>query len=206
MIFDIGANIGLWSLNNINTSEKIIAVEASPITFTELVNNVSKYDKIIPVNFAVCNKNDYDDIKFYHANCHVVSTINKDWLTSENSRFHNFPYREIYCKTIKLDTLIQKYGVPDLIKIDVEGGEYECISSLTKKVNTLCFEWATEVNDTTFKCLDHLQNLGFTKYYIQNADNYTFRPQEEQYYDITEVKNLLLKTTLKVDWGMIWCK
>ena len=28
--------------------------------------------------------------------------------------------------------------------------------SLTKKVDTLCFEWAAEVNDITFKCLDYL--------------------------------------------------
>ena len=39
MYFDIGANIGNWSLANINQCDKIISVEASPITFKRLENN-----------------------------------------------------------------------------------------------------------------------------------------------------------------------
>jgi len=82
----------------------------------------------------------------------------------------------------------------------------ECISSLTKKVNVLCFEWASEVNDITFKCLDHLFSLGFTKYSIQSEDDYTFRPRDSDYIDLTLVKKILSNTTPKIHWGMIWCK
>ena len=41
MFFDIGANVGLWAKANIQFTDKIIAVEASPITFRKLVNNVT---------------------------------------------------------------------------------------------------------------------------------------------------------------------
>ena len=92
--------------------------------------NHCKNDKIILLNYAVCNNNG-NDIIFYQADCDVLSTINKDWLTKDISRFYNHPYREINCKTITIDKLIEQYGLPDLIKIDVEGGEYECIASLT---------------------------------------------------------------------------
>jgi FkbM family methyltransferase len=51
MYFDIGSNIGSWSLANIKSCDKIISVEASPITFTRLVNNC-KNDKIILLNFT----------------------------------------------------------------------------------------------------------------------------------------------------------
>jgi FkbM family methyltransferase len=204
MFFDIGSNIGKWALANVNNCDKIISVEASPITFNNLINNC-KNDKIILLNYAVCNNNG-KDITFYHATCDTLSTINKEWLTSPTSRFHDYQYREITCKTIGIDDLIQKYGVPDLIKIDVEGGEYECVASLTQKVNLLCFEWASETNDITFKSIDHLFNLGFKQYYIQNEDNYTFRPHDNDFYDITIVKNKLSQTIPKQDWGMIWCK
>ena len=40
MYFDIGSNIGSWSLENIKSCDKIISVEASPTTFTKLVNNM----------------------------------------------------------------------------------------------------------------------------------------------------------------------
>jgi FkbM family methyltransferase len=203
MYFDIGSNIGLWSLANIDTCDKIISIEASHITFNRLFNNCKNINKLELLNYAVCNNNG-NDIIFYQANCDVLSTLNKEWLTNTTSRFYNQPYTEIICKTITLDKLIEVYGIPSLIKIDVEGGEYECITSLTRKVDNLCFEWASEVNDINFKCIDYLFNLGFTQFYLQFEDNYTFRPHE--YYDIDIIKGKLNNTIAKQDWGMIWCK
>ena len=204
MYFDIGANVGRWSLANINKCNKIIAVEASPITFIKLINNC-KHDNIILVNYAVCNNN-FQDIIFYQAVSDELSTTNKEWLVSKESRFYNMPYTEIICKTIGIDNLIELYGIPNMIKIDVEGGEYECIMSLTQKIDLLCFEWAAEVNNITFKCLDYLLTLNFTQFYIQYEDEYTFRPEDNDFYDIDTIKQKLLKTILKEQWGMIWCK
>jgi len=201
LCFDIGSNIGAWTLANINTYEKIISVEADPITYQRLITNCTD-SKIICLNFAVCD-NDGNDITFFQCEANTLSTLNKDWLTDKKSRFYNTKYNEIICKTITLDFLINKYGKPNLIKMDVEGGEYECIKSLTQKVDQLCFEWASELADITFKCLDHLYNIGFTKFYIQNGDNYTFRPTE--YTSIENVKLQLSRTIPKKDWGMIWC-
>jgi len=205
MYFDIGSNVGNWSLQNIDLCDKIIAIEASPITFERLINNC-KNDRIILLNYAVCNNNG-NDITFYHSHCDPLSTINKDWLTNCSFRFYNTPYTEITCKTIGIDKLIEQYGLPDLIKIDVEGGEYECITSLTHKVKLLCFEWASENNEITFNCIDYLYNLGYTQYYIQmNSDDYLFRPNNNDFYDIYATKTKLSNTRLKIDWGMIWCK
>ena len=202
MFFDIGANIGMWALANADKSDKIISVEASPYTFQRL-SQVCKHDKIVLLNYAVCN-NEGKDVTFYHADSDVLSTLNKEWLTSETSRFHNQQYQEITCKSITIDSLIQQFGVPSLIKIDVEGGEHECITSLTMKVDTLFFEWASEVNDITFRCLDYLSTLGFSQFCVQNSDDYTFRPI--RWYDIEAAKVILKNTTPKIDWGMVWCK
>ncbi len=204
MYFDIGANIGAWTLQNINNANKIITIEASPITFEKLQNNC-KNDKIILLNYAVCDNN-FNDIIFYQAEADTISTINKEWLTSDKSRFYNYPYTEIICKTITIDKLIEQYGQPDLIKIDVECGEFECLKSLTQKVKLICFEWASETNDITFNCIDYLYSLGFTHFFIQYEDAYTFRPTDNEYYDILTIKNNLLNTIPKLHWGMIWCK
>ena len=205
MAFDIGANNGAWTRANINRFNKIVSVEASPTTFERLVKN-SNSEKSVLLNYAVCNNNG-EDITFYMATGNdVFSTLNKDWLTSETSRFYNEPYTQTTCKTITIDNLIKTYGLPDLIKIDVEGGEYECISSLTQKVKLLCFEWASEVNSITFKCIDYLFTIGFTQFYIQDSDHYTFRPDDNNFYDINLTKNKLLTMKEKIDWGMIWCK
>jgi len=203
MFFDIGANIGRWSLANLNNTLQIIAVEAVPETFIKLTNNTCMHSKIICLNFAVCNS-DKEYIDFYNCQADTLSTLNKDWLVSENSRFYNYKYNKITCKTITIDKLIQIYGIPELIKIDVEGGEFDCISSLTQKVKNLCFEWASETNDITFKCIDYLHNLGYNEFSLQFEDNYVYRPTS--YTDINSIKKLLEKTTPKREWGMIWAK
>ena len=123
-------------------------------------------------------------IKFYHCKTHhTLSTLNKDWFTNPKSRFYGERNNilEIICKTITIDKLIEIYGKPDFIKVDVECAEYECISSLNTKIDILCFEWTAEYNELSFKCLDYLENLGYTKFYIQDTDNYTFRPPENEF-------------------------
>ena len=186
MFFDIGANIGKWSLSNVNSCEKIIAIEASPNTFKRLVNNIVGNKKIIPLSYAVCNS-DKEFIEFYNCSADTLSTTNKDWLDSEKSRFYKqYNYNVINCKTITIDKLIEEYGTPELIKIDVEGGEFECLSSLTQKINNLCFEWASETNDITFKCLDYLEILGYTEFAIQIEDNYTYRPHFYRYINFVK--------------------
>jgi len=208
MYFDIGANIGEWTKQNILSASKIIAVEASPTTYLKLVNKVNTFDKnnkITCINIAVCDNNN-EPTTFCNCNTDTVSTLNKKWLTDQKSRFCNIDkFEEITVNTMTIDKMISIYGEPDLIKIDVEGGEYQCVKSLTKKVSNLCFEWASEMNDVSFDCLDHLQTLGFYHFEIQFQDNYTYRPLNFN-KSIDDIKHMLSQTTPKVEWGMIWCK
>ena len=200
--FDIGANVGAWALKNVDLYDKIISVEADESTFIKIKNNVTNNNKIVPINYAVCDSSE-EYIKFYKCDSDVLSTLNKDWLDGGKSRFH-LNYTEILCKTISIDKLIDLYGMPELIKIDVEQGEFDCIKSLTKKVKQLCFEWASEFFDISLNCLNYLYKLGFRHFFVQFTDDYTFRPSE--YYSISQAKQILNNTTPKNEWGMVWCK
>ena len=203
MFFDIGANVGRWSQANISSATKIISVEADPDTYSKLIRNCATQSNIICENYAACD-NSGADITFYKCtSADTISTLNRDWLADSSSRFNNYPFVEIKCKTITLDSLIEKYGMPALIKVDVEGGEFQCIRSLTQKVDCLCFEWASETNEITIQCLNYLQTLGFTKFFLQYEDSYTFRPSS--YTTVEAVKEALARTTPKKEWGMMWC-
>lgn len=203
MYFDIGSNTGQWTLANAENGRRIISIEASPTTYMTLINNCKLRQNIHCLNYAVHNTCG-ENVVYYHADTDTLSTTNKDWLTSETSRFCNYPYTETTCKTITIDALILEFGLPELIKIDVEGGEFECLSGLTQKVPLICFEWASELDDITIKCLDHLCTLGFTEFYVQYGDEYTFRPLG--YTSIESVRNSLAAAVPKQDWGMIWCR
>ena len=122
--------------------------------------------------------------------------------------------------TITIDRMIEAYGTPDLIKIDVEGHESSVLKSLTTKVKKLCFEWNEEMAEELYDCISLLENLGYDKFgvlgYFDEGDIYkhltynsagdTFL-QEPEYYSLNEVKNDLSKCINKdrrVNWGMVW--
>ena len=213
LYFDIGANVGAWALDNItqHNVDKIISVEASPETYPKLLANCGDDRGIIPIQYAVTN-HPHETIQFYHAHCDVLSTTNLAAFTNPESRFYQYcPVVPYDVKTITLDAMIQKYGVPDLIKIDVESAEFECLCSLSQPVKLLCFEWAAETKDITFRCLQYLHDvLGYRRFFIQFRDNYIFRPTDTDYVDYETVCDQMSKierTSLKEnDWGMIWTK
>lgn len=185
-------------------NNKIICVEASPSCYNLLQNNLKNYENIICLNYAVCDTTN-NTTEFYEAiNCNTISTLNVDWLSNDISRFNGTPYNKIIVNAISIDKLIELYGMPDLIKIDVEGAEYNCIKSLNIKVKCICFEWASEMREIIFKCLDYLNKLGYTQFYCQYGDAYDFRPN---IYDdnIESLTQKILNTTPKKEWGMIWC-
>lgn len=204
LIFDIGANVGAYAVAN-QSGNKIISVEAVPGTYQQLQNNINSYGNIIALNYAV-SKTPFSTTFYSCPPCNVLSTLNKDWLSADNSRFGYMKNSivPIQVPTITLDSLVSQYGIPDILKVDVEGAEEEVVGTLTTKVPVLCFEWAAEWRESMYRTLDYVSSLGFSKYYIQDGDTYTFRPSEYN-LNIEDTKIKLSQTTDKNEWGMIWC-
>ena len=176
-----------------NADQKPIDVTGHLLTFNVVDDYVfSNANVVLSANVVMSNA---------AAGLGYVTLTGLDLVQLDREQYN---YNVINCKTITIDKLIQEYGTPELIKIDVEGGEFECLSSLTQKVKNICFEWASETNDITFKCLHYLESLGYADFAIQLQDHYNYRPQF--YKDITIVKEYLNKTTPKKEWGMIWAK
>ena len=54
LYFDIGCHLGYWSLKNLVNVDKIVAVEASSITYQLLLNNLAhKSEQIIKISAAI---------------------------------------------------------------------------------------------------------------------------------------------------------
>ena len=75
-----------------------------------------------------------------------------------------------YSETIDLPFLFEKYKNISVIKMDIEGSEYEVIEKLSfipNSVKQLCIEFhhfcSDKTIDDTRRCIEKLQNLGFTE-------------------------------------------
>lgn len=164
--FDIGANIGNRTkifLNIVGSSGKVIAVEPQDFCCKTLCKSFSSQSNFFLEKKALGEKK--GDAEIFISNETTVSTMSEEWIKqARNSK--RFGEETVWAKSAKvtvstLDALMEKYGVPSFIKIDVEGYEREVVSGLSKPIST-CFslEFVPEFLDSTFACLNLLGNLG----------------------------------------------
>lgn len=204
LIFDIGANRGLFTDTSLRTfpNLKIITIEPNQNLFNFLVNKYKNNDSVVLMSNVVAEKND-EMIDFYMANADTISTAETDWIN--NSRFSK-EYSwglPIKIKSVSLDYLIEKYGTPDLIKIDVEGYELEVIKGLSNKQKEICFEWAEEQYEKINKTCEYLKNLGYSNFGFINGDQYLKKPEKYSSWEECEIHNDI-DPNRKERWGMIW--
>jgi FkbM family methyltransferase len=204
VLFDIGANRGLYTDKNRYKYEKCILVDANP-ELTSGLREKYKYDKGIEVIEAIVSNKESET--FYIANSDQISTADPEWISqsrfSKSARWS--PLKGI--PTISVDKLISLYGVPAFLKIDVEGYEYNVLLSLTQKVPALAFEWAEEKKSEILLTMEHLHKLGFTKFHIQMEDEYSYQVEDSEWYDYSIAYKLLQSICdkdRKQRWGMIW--
>lgn len=68
--------------------------------------------------------------------------------------------RSVEVPMTTLDALIERFGVPSFVKIDVEGAEPDVLSGLSHPVATLSFEYLPRALELVAECTRRLAELG----------------------------------------------
>lgn len=160
LIFDIGANVGNKTAEYLNSgANKIVAVEPSFSTYSVLVDRFKNDARVICENIAVSKQN--GTAALFLSNYHTINTLSKDFIDRTGSdRFKDSSWsskQQVLTKT--LDSMIEKYGTPDLIKIDVEGHEFSVIQGLTKPIKHVSFEHHFEFIEESVQVMKYLLKL-----------------------------------------------
>lgn len=191
LFFDIGANRGDATLAGLNKDYDVVAVEPAPRVFGELVKNFIYNARVTPLRYAVSDT-DYERIEFYECIEDGLSTTNKDWLTDETMPYFGKSYRTVKATTITIDTLAEKFGVPDLMKIDVEGGEWAALKGMSKRYGKVALEWTFETMAEHEAQMDYMYFLGYRKVAPQYIVNHLEEPTEWYELEDNNDKQLLI--------------
>lgn len=168
-IIDLGAHHGsftVYAIRHASKGSRIIAVEPNPAAFRLLLNNIKlNYEVIIAKHLRV------------EAICKAVGAEQgkrflKITAWSESPHLTSTPSAEtIVVDVITIDQLLEKVDPPVLVKMDIEGAEYELFKQKKwlKHVNIL----AAEIHGKYGPIIEVLQKSGFQtkikEYHITRA-------------------------------------
>ncbi|MDO6434625.1 FkbM family methyltransferase [Flavitalea sp. BT771] len=172
LIFDLGLHKGEDSEFYLKKGFRVVGVEASEelcrISRVALKKYIDNGQMRI-VNCAVGDK-DGDTISFYkNTSISVWGTVDINWA-KRNEMFGAQSIRE-QVRTVRLDTLIRKFGMPYYMKIDIEGTDLLAIRQLTGLHERPKYLSIESEKISWQKLLDEcsvLKTLGYTNFKIIN--------------------------------------
>ena len=176
-VLDLGANVGFFSCRMATIAEKVICYEPIKSNFDKIIINRNGRTNIEIVNKAVTGKEGIIDMyrpKFDNCSCRYSVVFNID----SKSESEVEPVR-----SITLDELFEDHKIVscDLIKMDIEGAEYETLYNASdhtlKKISRIVGEYHLLDKDRDDQNIHTLK-----KYLIKKGYSVETRPNRRKDY------------------------
>lgn len=203
LVFDVGACYGKKLVSFLKADANVVAIEPQE-KCVDYLRRVFGADKVTFIQKALGDKEAVLD--FYEGQDRSFSTASKEWMADLSRNFGEInhvwkPARKITATT--LDKLVEKYGIPHFIKIDVEGFEFNVLKGLSRPVNMIAIEFIRANIPRAVKCIDYLNNMGPYSYNLTAGENYEFKFGIWKKHN--EIVEYLMSKEVPV-WGDIYIK
>lgn len=161
LVFDVGANQGRWTEVYQRLGARVVAVEPNP-KLARLVKQ--RYRPFAVVASAMGSEPGTAKLHLGKHSGH--STLSDEWMRVSREAE---PGPDRWQGTVdvpveRLDDLIQRYGTPDVVKIDVEGFEDAALRGLSVGVPLLYLEFHCIQLEATEASVAILERLGAYEY------------------------------------------
>lgn len=158
LVFDVGANLGSYAEIFSQLGARVVALEPNPDCVSHIRRSYPGQG-IEVINAAVGGSPAVATIRL--ADRSDMSSMSQEWIAAigeAQGLTESLWRRQLAVPVITLDLLREKYGVPDFVKIDVEGFEENVLDGLTFCPPLLSFEFNTSLLAQGFRCLDKISD------------------------------------------------
>jgi len=159
LVFDIGANIGRMTYQYLALGARVVAVEPQTVCIQEeLEPRFGSSDRVCIVH-AACGAEATQATLTLYGHGSTISTLVPEHYWRKGGPWQNTPHDDTeVVDVITLDALIEQYGKPDFIKIDVEGYERQVLDGLSEFF-PLSFEFHPAFATQATECMERILEL-----------------------------------------------
>jgi FkbM family methyltransferase len=174
LVFDIGAHVGDRTASFARLGATVVALEPQPRVFRAL-RLIHGRTSGITVICAAAGAVPARMTMYLNTENPTISTASADFIaaTRQAEGWQGQVWdREISVPVTTLDQLITDHGMPDFVKIDVEGHEAEVLAGLSVALPLLSFEFTTIQRSVAYACMDRLETLGAFEYNLSLGEEH----------------------------------
>jgi len=159
LVFDVGANIGQRSEIFSQLARSVIAIEPQPNCVRHLRSRFRFNRRVVVEPVAVGEKR--GEATMWQSGSSGISSMSRRFIdTMGQGVFRNERWdKEIKVVIRTLDELIEIYGIPAFVKIDVEGYELAVLRGLSRPASLISFEFAPELIEEAGACAARLNEI-----------------------------------------------
>jgi FkbM family methyltransferase len=176
-IYDIGMYDGADTAYYLECGYHVIAVEANP----DLVDNAKQRfetqiasGQLTCVNAAISPNGEAVELNLSGQDL-GSSTLFSDRIVKKR------PIGAIKVPGVTLHQLFEQYGVPEYLKVDIEGADRLCILALTPDTRPVFLSF--EVGDDVDELISHLETIGYKRFKIINQNSFREFSSQRNMYD-----------------------
>lgn len=174
LVFDVGAHAGNRARAFAAIGCRVIALEPQP-DFARLLRLLfERSPRVAVVESAVGAERGRTRLSISER-FPTVTTTEGAWL---DTRRHEPDFaqvrwdRHVDVLVTTLDALIEGFGLPAFVKLDVEGAEPAVLAGLHQPLPALSFEYLPRALDYAAMCVDRLRHLGDYEYNWSIGESY----------------------------------
>jgi FkbM family methyltransferase len=167
LVFDIGANVGDYTAAFLELDARVVAVEPGAEALGELHRRFDRDERVAIVPTGLSDSEGVKQLYVSTEGGSPLTTMSPEWISAaqESGRFSQFRWRpagEVEVTT--LDSLIELFGTPAFVKIDVEGLELPVVRGLSAPVPGVSLEYHPEYRAETVAAIGHLNGLAAAEF------------------------------------------
>ncbi len=180
LAFDIGSHVGDRVASFRRIGARVVALEPQP-ALVKTLRVLFAFDRSVTIEASAVGKTPGEIELNLNLKNPTVATASDDFIKAaegapgwEEQRWT----RKLKVPMTTLDALIAKHGVPQFVKIDVEGFEDEVLAGLSKPLPALSLEFTTIQRDIARNAIARLADVADYRFNASLGENQRFEHRE----------------------------